>query len=91
LYFLYCFGAVCTSCTVFPLHSWHMSLMYLDVNGNMSCWMIFSDHMYSLFCIHMAWWWAQTGGRNSSLLNKRIHKACWLSLEIIWLLWLTYQ
>jgi hypothetical protein len=61
-------------CTAFTLHSWRVLLMYLYVQGEIACLMIFCFYIY--YFLVLLWFnddpcW----GRNWSLLNKRIHKS----------------
>jgi len=58
-----------------------MSLMYLDLKGEISRLMIFSFHIYSVFCIIVTWWWHQLRAETSRRLINVFIKVCWLWLE----------
>ena len=70
----------------FTLHSWHVFIMYLDVQGEICCLMLFNVYIYSIFVLlwpddRPCW------GRNWSQLNKHIHKSVYILITnlINWL------
>ena len=70
----------------FTLHSWYVFIMYLDVQGEICCLMLFNVYIYSIFVLlwpddRPCW------GRNWSQLNKHIHKSVYILITnlINWL------